>query len=56
VEYARPRRFREKLEEWLKTIRTMWPDCPARLNNAGTHLTVRSALAIHQPEGSDVYA
>jgi hypothetical protein len=33
VEYARPRRFREKLEQWLKTIRAMWPECPARVND-----------------------
>jgi hypothetical protein len=50
--YARPRKFREKLEQWLKTIRTMWPECPARLNNAGTHLSVRPAIAIH-PRGDD---
>ena len=56
VEYARPRRFREKLEQWLKTIRTMWPECPARLNNAGAHLAVRPAIAIHRREGSDVCA
>ena len=56
VEYARPRRFREKLEQWLKTIRTMWPECPARLNNAGTHLAVRPAVAIHRRESSNVCA
>lgn len=26
VEYARPRRFREELEPWLRTIRSMWPN------------------------------
>jgi hypothetical protein len=26
VEYSRPRRFRVKLEQWLETIRTLWPD------------------------------
>jgi hypothetical protein len=56
VEYARPRRFREKLEQWLKTIRTMWPECPARLDKAGTHLAVRPAIAIHRRENSNVYA
>lgn len=56
VEYARPRRFREKLDQWLKTIRTMWPECPAHLNNAGTHLAVRPAIAIHPREAPDVCA
>src|SRR5215469_5209380 len=56
VEYARPRRFREKLEQWLKTIHAMWPACPARINEAGTHLAVRPAVAIHRRESSNVCA
>ena len=31
VEYARPRRFREKLEGWLEVIRAMWPGFPRAL-------------------------
>ena len=27
IEYARPRKFREKLESWLNLIRAMWPEC-----------------------------
>src|SRR3954468_14169115 len=30
VEYARPRKFREKLAHWLQVVKTMWPECPAR--------------------------
>lgn len=56
VEYARPRRFREKLEEWLKTIRAMWPECPAQLNEVGTHVFVRPAVAVHRRGGADVCA
>ena len=56
VEYARPRRFREKLEQWLKTIRAMWPECPARINDAGSHLAVKPVIAIHRRGGSDVCA
>jgi hypothetical protein len=56
VEYARPRRFREKPEQWLKTVRPMWPQCPARINDEGTHLTLRPAIAIHPRGGSDVCA
>ena len=29
AEYARPRKFRERLEGWLDLVRTMWPECPA---------------------------
>lgn len=31
VEYSRPRRFRGMLEQWLRTIRVIWPECPARI-------------------------
>ena len=30
TDYARPRKFREKLEGWLKLVRAMWPECPAQ--------------------------
>ena len=56
VECARPRRFREKLEECLKTIRAMWPEGPASINDAGTHLTVRPAIAVHRRAVSNVSA
>jgi hypothetical protein len=56
VEYARTRRFREKLEQWLKTIRTMWPECPARINDAGSHLAVRPAIAVHGRGNSNACA
>jgi hypothetical protein len=56
VEYARPRRFREKLEQWLKTIRAMWPECPARINDDGMHLSVRPAIAIRPRGSSDACA
>ena len=36
IEYARPRRFREKLEGWLESIRVLWPECPAKINSDGT--------------------
>jgi len=35
VEYARPRKFREKLQQWLKTIRLVWPECPAEITADG---------------------
>jgi hypothetical protein len=46
VEYARPRKFREKLESWLEVIRAMWPECPARIDRAGNYLLIRPAAAL----------
>jgi hypothetical protein len=30
-EYARPRRFRERLGRWLDLVKVLWPDCPVRI-------------------------
>ena len=46
AEYARHRRFREKLESWLNLIRAMWPECPARIDDKGTGLFVDRATAV----------
>jgi hypothetical protein len=46
VSYSRPRKFREKLEQWLDLIRTMWPECPARISPDGSALIVSRAAAI----------
>jgi hypothetical protein len=46
LEYARPRRFREKLELWLQTIKAMWPECPAFLGRDGDVLIVNRAVAV----------
>jgi hypothetical protein len=46
VEYARPRKFREKLEAWLTAIRAMWPDCPARVSSSGKSLIVNRGSAV----------
>ncbi|MBL8215598.1 MAG: hypothetical protein JNK87_33060 [Bryobacterales bacterium] len=40
VEYSRPRRFR-MLDQWITTIRAIWPDCPAAISPTG--LTIRVA-------------
>ena len=54
IEYARPRRFREKLDQWLNSIRVLWPDCPARVSADGKHLIVDRGLAVlpEQPNTS----
>jgi hypothetical protein len=46
IEYARPRRFREKLDAWLDFIRVLWPECPAHVSSDGTSLEVNRAAAV----------
>jgi hypothetical protein len=46
ADYARPRKFREKLEGWLKLVRAMWPECPARIDDDGRTLWVDRAAAV----------
>jgi hypothetical protein len=46
VEYSRPRRFRAMVEQWLTTIRALWPACPARVARCGRYLMIGRACAI----------
>jgi len=46
VEYSCARRFRAKLEQWLQTIRLIWPQCPARIASDGRHLLVGRAISV----------
>jgi hypothetical protein len=46
TDYARPRKFREKLVGWLKLIRAMWPECPAEIDPDGTGLFVDRSTAV----------
>ncbi len=48
AEYARPRNFRGKLEEWLQAVRRMWPGCPARVSADGLSLIVNQASAVRR--------
>jgi hypothetical protein len=48
VEYSRPRRFRVKLEQWLDTIRALWPQCPARITADGQTLLIDAGSAVKQ--------
>jgi Plasmid encoded RepA protein len=47
VEYARARKFREKLHQWLKTIRLVWPECPAQITADGEAVRIHPAKSIH---------
>ena len=49
IEYARPRKFRERLDKWLESIRVLWPECPARISEDGTGLEVNRATAVLVP-------
>jgi hypothetical protein len=48
VEYSRPRRFRGMLEQWLSTIRTIWPDCQGPDRPQWCTTVVRHAEAVRQ--------
>lgn len=46
IEYARPRRFREKLDSWLDCIRVLWPECSAEIGADGSSLIVNHGCAV----------
>lgn len=46
VEYSRGRRFRAKLDQWLQSIRTIWPECPAQITADGLFLRIIKAEAV----------
>ncbi|MCX6606221.1 MAG: replication protein RepA [Acidobacteria bacterium] len=48
VEYSRPRRFRAMLDQWLASIRSLWPDCPAVVSSDGGALLVNHSKAVLQ--------
>jgi hypothetical protein len=50
VDYARPRKFRERLERWLDLVRCLWPQCPARISGDGDYLLLQPAVALKAKE------
>jgi hypothetical protein len=46
VEYSRPSRFRAMLEQWLQTIRALWPECPAGISGDGRLLWIDRCAAV----------
>jgi hypothetical protein len=46
TEYARRRKFREKLEDWLRLIRAMWPECPAYIDSDGIGMIIDRSSAV----------
>ncbi len=46
TDYSRPRRFRAMIEQWLETIRALWPQCPARISADGQAIVLKHAPAV----------
>ena len=46
AEYSRERRFRQRLEKWLQSIRAVWPECPAHISPNGASLIIGPGQAI----------
>ena len=46
VDYARPRKFRERLERWLNLVQALWPACTAQINPNGDYLLIQPAVAL----------
>jgi hypothetical protein len=50
-DYARPRKFRERLEGWLDLVRALWPECPAEIAADGNNLMIKPAAALAKRDG-----
>lgn len=50
AEYSRPRRFRAMLDQWLKVIRGIWPECPAAVSADGRSIRINKATAVSTSE------
>jgi hypothetical protein len=44
--YSRERKFRERINDWLKLVRLYWPECPAAISSNGAFLELATACAI----------
>jgi hypothetical protein len=54
--YARPCKFRERLERWLDLVRVMWPESPAFISPDGRAIVVKPAHAIRPGRSNYVCA
>jgi hypothetical protein len=50
-EYARERKFRERIKEWLKLVRIYWPECPAVVSQDGRSIELSHHAAITGKNG-----
>ena len=44
--FARERKFRERINSWLKLVRLYWPECPASISSNGSFLELNKAWAV----------
>jgi Plasmid encoded RepA protein len=56
AEYSRERKFRQQLKQWLKTVRAVWPECPAVISRDKEYLDVDHAVAIHSQRSINPHA
>ncbi len=45
-DYTRERRFRQRVGQWVRIVRALWPQCPALLAPDKEHLLIRPSRAI----------
>ena len=50
TDYSRPRRFRAMIEQWLDSIRALWPNSPARISRDGQAIVLNRSLAVYPRE------
>lgn len=50
IDYARPRKFRERLQRWLDLVRSLWPRCPAQITADGDYILIQPAMALAAKE------
>jgi hypothetical protein len=50
-EYARERKFRERIQGWLKLVQLYWPECPAAVSRGGDALELAHSSAIQARSG-----
>lgn len=46
ADYARPRKFRERLEGWVVLGQVLRPECPAKIAEDGEYLLIAPAVAL----------
>ena len=54
TDYSRPRRFRAMIEQWLDSIRALWPECPAWISSNGQAIVVKHACAVVPSKSVDL--
>jgi hypothetical protein len=50
-EYARERKFRERVRQWLELVRLSWPECPASVTKNGAFLELNQGIALGPRDG-----